>query len=346
MIYISNIKSQLHSLEIEEHFEIANQDYLEQLNNILFTFHKYLRNENLAKNFENENNKNLETDETKKNNSKKNIFEEKQEVLYKIINELEFSLEVKESKLENPDIENGVFIRTKNYKTIKKGTLIGFVPGVYYENKLFNINKKEIQRPIEKRFYINHILKYPNEIYSLEKNENEKIYMKGEDLNFLAQGHKINHPGVLNEINTIFVDIEIPLNFFPKSYFNYIPNFNENIIENDFYHCMGILTIKDLEDNEELFLDYNEIFDLDKNNIPDWICKIKNPLGKFYLKKSLESFTPFYVKYVENFFEDKEILEKKNIDKILFKEIENVKQKEKSDIKKLEKEKNDDKLIN
>ena len=313
------------------------------MNNILFIFHKYLRNENLGKNFDlsETNNENFEN-----KNFQKNVFEEKPKILYKIINELNFSLEIKESTLENPDIKNGVFLRTKNYEKIKKGTLIGFVPGKYFENKLLKINKKEIQRPIEKRFQIDQLINYPNKIIEKQnkiKNTNFKI--KGENLNFLAQGHKINHPGVLEEINTIFVDIEIPLNFFPKSYFNYIPNFNEDIIENDCYHCLGIVSIKDIGDNEELFVDFLEIFDLDKNNVPDWIIKKENKLGKFYLKKSLESFTPFYVKYVDKVFGDEEILEQKNIDKILFKEIEEVKNKEKIEIKELENGKIDDKLI-
>lgn len=47
------------------------------------------------------------------------------------MNELEFGLELKDTTLKNPYIKNGVFLRHKYFGKIKKGSIIGFVPGIY-----------------------------------------------------------------------------------------------------------------------------------------------------------------------------------------------------------------------
>ena len=62
------------------------------------------------------------------------------------MNELEFGLEIKQTTLKDPFVENGVFLRHKFFNKVKQGSLIAFVPGIYTQN-LRELDQKNILRP-------------------------------------------------------------------------------------------------------------------------------------------------------------------------------------------------------
>ena len=158
-IFISLIKSELHSLEIVEHAALANNEYLAQLNEILRLFHIYFRNFPLVYHKDLFNpelqQKSINSDlfpirTTLKfdNDQLGFIFDEREDLVKNIMIQLGFGLELKKSNGAKKDKNKGVFLRTTNYQKIPAGTLLGFVPGVYREKESYDekISKKQIIR--------------------------------------------------------------------------------------------------------------------------------------------------------------------------------------------------------
>lgn len=57
--------------------------------------------------------------------------------------------------IEHPMVNNGVFLRLKEYGILPKGSLIGFVPGLYFLNGEIDFDEEIIMRPIPSPFLIN-----------------------------------------------------------------------------------------------------------------------------------------------------------------------------------------------
>lgn len=81
----------------------------------------------------------------------------------------------------------------------------------------------------------------------------------------------LNHPPQDKSANVTLVDIPVNKNNIPKSWWDLLPVWN--VMTNKLSNCYvcGIMTIKDVEDDEELYLDYYETFELEKNKQPDWL---------------------------------------------------------------------------
>lgn len=54
--------------------------------------------------------------------------------------------------IENPMVNNGVFLRLKEYGVLPAGSLIGFVPGLYFLNGETCFDEEVILRPIPSPF--------------------------------------------------------------------------------------------------------------------------------------------------------------------------------------------------
>ena len=50
------------------------------------------------------------------------------------MNDLESGLEIKQTTLKNPYVENGVFLRHRYFGKVKKGSIVAFVPGIYLDD--------------------------------------------------------------------------------------------------------------------------------------------------------------------------------------------------------------------
>lgn len=97
-------------------------------------------------------------------------------------------------------------------------------------------------------------------------------------INPYAVGHKINHPPKDKDANVIFQDIFIPKYFFSEDYLKLLPNLRvmkrpPKIIDNeakpskidflndtasDYIRCVGIFSLRDIKDGEELYVNYFE----------------------------------------------------------------------------------------
>jgi len=68
-------------------------------------------------------------------------------------------------------------------------------------------------------------------------------------------------------VNVVFLDIFIPNHFFPEDFYRFLPFLraqsrnkrNRKTINNDeFLHGVGVFAIKEIENGEELYVDYLE----------------------------------------------------------------------------------------
>ena len=80
----------------------------------------------------------------------------------------------------------------------------------------------------------------------------------------MALQRLINHPPEGKSANVTIVDIPVISNQIPKSWYNLIPNWNLTQDKNTELFVSGIMTLKEVQDDEELFLDYYDVFDLSK----------------------------------------------------------------------------------
>ncbi len=193
---------------------------------------------------------------------------------------LGFHIYVDKSKIFHQDSGEGVFLSCKQ-KSVLPGTIIGFYPGVIYSNltnypnTYLNDTYSYLKRYNDFWVDPNGLIPYPNyykdclsdfKIFlEKEKLSGNKIYYKEIPtylLNPLSLGNKINHcpPNVSSNIK--LVDIHIPLNFFPENFNRFFPNFENDDsfrFSKSFKNCfrfIGIMTLREINHNEELYLDY------------------------------------------------------------------------------------------
>lgn len=128
-----------------------------RLNEIFSTFHSHLRNE-------------IFYDPS----SHSTILKRKPELQQNISYDLGWTLQVKESTVEHPQVRNGVFLRLKHYGKISRGTIIGFVPGMYFNHITDEYDAQVISRPIVVPFMIGKEAIYPNPFICTLKTEEMK----------------------------------------------------------------------------------------------------------------------------------------------------------------------------
>ena len=62
-------------------------------------------------------------------------------------------------------------------------------------------------------------------------------------------------------------DIKIDTQIYTQSFFDYLPCWNIlNKQSTPYGHVLGVISLRDIYDDEELFLDYWDIFELQKKN--------------------------------------------------------------------------------
>ena len=172
--FTSALNSQLHSLEISEHILYAQSDHIEQLNNILSIIHKHLRSFPLIYHkdlfhhtddlINDPNQFSIINSVSTKSKHIKSIFETQPQIVKRIVNELDFGLELKPSTVKHQNVKQGVFLRVKTEQPIRAGTLVGFVPGSY-RSKITSVRNEEVNymaRSNGKYFDINTLMPYPN----------------------------------------------------------------------------------------------------------------------------------------------------------------------------------------
>jgi len=60
---------------------------------------------------------------------------------------------------------------------------------------------------------------------------------------------------------------------------------------------MGIVTIDEIEDDQELYVDYWDLFELDKNVQPEWLHIPETPLNHLFFKKGIVETNPYLVNF-------------------------------------------------
>lgn len=193
---------------------------------------------------------------------------------------LGFHLYVNQSKIYHQDSGEGVFLSCKR-KNVLPGTIIGFYPGVIYSDlsdypfKNFNDVYPFLKR--SDNFWVdpNGLIPYPN--YFMNCLHDFRVFLEREKLvgnnifykevptfllNPLSLGNKINHCPPNVSSNVKFVDIHIPCNFLPDNFHRFFPNYqNDDSFRytKSFKNCykfIGIMTLREINHNEELYLDY------------------------------------------------------------------------------------------
>lgn len=124
----------------------------------------------------------------------------------------------------------------------------------------------------------------------------------------------------------MFAELQIERHFYPQSYLQYIPSHCND--EKDRFKAMGIITIDDVNDNTELFVNYYDHYDLDIKDTADWLTIPESPLDQlWYLKKGYELHMTYLTNKALKQFQPKEIREKNDIEIAVTKRIETAKQK-------------------
>jgi hypothetical protein len=331
-----DLYKEMSDLYIDEHWTLCRNDFLEQCYDIFSTLHKIVRKYELVYDIKLEDNRKkfLEADpnsfpffDLTGNNSLpeyKTIWELDKDFRENFEEEMGFILNIRKSNIEHPDSGEGVFLKCRKRKFILPGTLLGFYPGV--------INFKYIERP---KLEVNSPLPFLNRYDGTFVNPNEKIpypfknelsleewtesenhskILKGiqDDikyqwiplsyLNPLALGHKINHPPPDTSANVQFIDIDIPYSFFPNDFLRYLPNvFKGKEVFKEKYHtkCLrsvGIISNREISNEEELYIDYIEEGMVPAQYRPDWL--LQPPPRNPYLIKNEFLYKPKFVDHI------------------------------------------------
>ncbi|CAD8111813.1 unnamed protein product [Paramecium primaurelia] len=218
----------------------------------------------------------------------------------RVTKNLGFKLNLRESTIDHSDAGEGVFLETlpANKRLVPAGTLLGFVPGLIYDNyksygektppdmhffrfdgPIFDFTSK-IFYPYVPGFGYDEYEQKIQEIDDLAARSNRPYrnkskggyeLVKGEDINPYALGHKINHTPRNKSTNVCLIDIFVPKNFFPEElmkfwptqYFSTTQDFlqSKSILDNHYKNHirgLGFISVTDIKDGEELYLDYLE----------------------------------------------------------------------------------------
>ena len=107
--------------------------------------------------------------------------------------------------------------------------------------------------------------------------------MRGEVVNLLAQAHRILHPDASARPNVMLVDIEIDGRLLPTALYRYLPCLNYD--DDRTLRVLGAVSLYDLPDDSELFLDYWDVFVWKTAAIPKWM--VMTPAEeRWFLSKS------------------------------------------------------------
>lgn len=143
--------------------------------------------------------------------------------------------------------------------------------------------------------------------------KNHMTWARGEEINFLAQGHKIKHAGETRYPNVVFAEVEIDKTLFPKSYLSYIPSHYYNPEHG--YRAMGVFSITDIQDNNELFVNYWDNYDIDKDVKPEWLTIPQSPLEDlFFIKKGYVNDVSYLSRKALETYMPREIRERNDIE--------------------------------
>ena len=240
----------------------------------------------------------------------------------------DFSLYINKSKIRHMSSQDGVFLSCKKKNYVLPGTLVGFYPGIIYPRK---IKKPDLiindTYPYLKRFddcWVDPIGLVPYPLYDNlsiidfqeMKSTNSNLSYKELPLyknNHLALGHKINHCPPDIPANVKIIDFYVSSNFFPKTFFRYMPNIKhsedysfempsmisyKNPHNESKIRLIGIVSLTEIKHGEELYADYIQEEMIPLSYKPDWL--IKPPDNIPYLTK------------------EKFVTQNKIIDKLLF----------------------------
>jgi hypothetical protein len=146
------------------------------------------------------------------------------------------------------------------------------------------------------------------------------FWAQGRALNFLAVGDTVKHPPPNTPPNVAFVDISIQKDFLPRSYTRYLPNVN--LDKNDQLNVLGMVTLRDIEDNEELFVDYWDVYLYDKEKAPDWLVVPPPALNHYYTKKHYEHKIPLLLELAKQSFLPEAVLSRHDLQAMIDTKIE------------------------
>ena len=145
------------------------------------------------------------------------IWDYKPDIKQSFLEDVGHVLEVKESLIDHPTSNLGVFVKTFENQTLKPGTLLGLYPGVFCEYyKEIDESYPTIARSDGT------MLKYLEPLQI--EYQNKATAVKGQDVNPVSCAHFCNHPPFDTCANAALIDIFIPKFFFPKQYLSYLPN--------------------------------------------------------------------------------------------------------------------------
>jgi hypothetical protein len=227
-----------------------------------------------------------------------------EEVNKRLMGLLGFYFTIRKSGIAHPEAGNGVFIQTNS--VVLPGTLLGFVPGIIYDQgttkiKLNGYNQERIELPVIMRYDgfcigFDDPLYYPtyNLGYSVKeylepfKAAHGKPYeVDSHQVNPYGIGHLINHPPANRAPNVCFLELEIPKQFFSGYLLKYFPYmYYDETQKIRTYKGVGVFALESLENNDELFVNYgSERFSFEF--APEWLVKPpeNQPIANFLNKK-------------------------------------------------------------
>lgn len=182
------------------------------------------------------------------------------------------------SKIDSEESAEGLFVYTIDGKKVIPGTLLGFFPGVVYpsrpqaERAPFSL----LQLANGNYLSINELIPFPNfewmtltqyrvlarDIAKMRFDRLNHRFIKGEQVNCYALGHKINHPASAATANVIPLTINIRRKLLPQYLLRYLPSvlyMKEGVEEITF---TGFFATQFIPSGSELFMNYVDAFEL------------------------------------------------------------------------------------
>ncbi|KAL4441354.1 hypothetical protein ABPG74_013649 [Tetrahymena malaccensis] len=255
---IDKAYEEVNFLEIDEHYQLAKSDHVEQVYKQLNALNKLTLGESdiiLNKKYEelSKITQIIDPDkfpifsliETIDTHELVSIWDYKsKDLLPKIKKQLGFTLQVKDSTLEHHSAGEGVFLNCADgVSVIPTGSFLGFLGGVVYDS-LTDYNNSNSSDKLPDTYihrFDNTVVDFAQKIpypyiygnsikdyifLMSQRKESEKVHIKEVPSNFInpfSVGHKINHPPKFSSPNVIFLDIYIPMHFFSESFMKFFP---------------------------------------------------------------------------------------------------------------------------
>lgn len=218
---------------------------------------------------------------------------------------------VRESQVQHVAGGRGVYLVLSAFrKKVEIGDFIGLVPGRIFSSlddfrtislkkmKAYHKLPQHLHFPSGKILVLGDVGRQRKRPFGL--NPETEHLVDGTFHNPFAIGHMINHPPPGHEANVCFSEISIKSDYFPSYLLRYLPYQYFTVKEKEIT-LFGVFALKEIEDREQLFVNYNESHIYPIDDIPEWLIEPPkfHPIFGYLKKGEYELAESGYWKYMQ-----------------------------------------------